>query len=104
VITGSNSASIAIVVEQIQCSQVIQWSLSDDVELRAFEVDKSHQIIWDKDGEMLIITRQETTIPFKNINLRCFQIENFDDIKKDFMSYSEGHRFDSTYHNWIIMK
>jgi hypothetical protein len=72
VITGSNSDSIAIVVEQIECSQVIQWSLRNDIELRAFEVDKSHKIIWDKDGEMLIITREQTTLPFKNINLRCF--------------------------------
>lgn len=36
---------IAIVVEQMQCSHVIQWILSENVEATAFEVDKNHKII-----------------------------------------------------------
>jgi hypothetical protein len=47
VVLGDNSESIAIVVEQMHGSVVLQWSLINDQELNAWEVEKEHEIIWD---------------------------------------------------------
>ena len=47
VATRESSDLVAIVIENIQGCVILAWSIKLDREIKAFEVDKKHQIIWD---------------------------------------------------------
>lgn len=108
VITSDGSDTLGIVVEQVQCSLVISWSLEKDLENTAFEVQKDLEIILAQNGEFLILTDDQTTLTEQKCNLKCFKINRFSDLQKtvacDGLGYHNGYRFDSDNHNWIIMK
>lgn len=87
---------------------VFSWNLEHDIENKAFEVDKEHEIIWDQQGFFMVLSKDEITLPIQNCNLRCFYQENFDERNKSVycegLRYELGQRFDFVNHNWIIMK
>jgi len=82
--------------------------MNDDIENKAFEVDKDHEIIWDQQGEFLILSEDKTTLPIQNCNLKCFVHEDFENRHKsvycDGLKYQQGYRFDFVNHNWVIMR
>lgn len=57
-----NKDVLAIVVDNLQTATIIQWDLAKNNELRAFEVDKSHQIIWGHDGRLVVVTEELTIL------------------------------------------
>jgi hypothetical protein len=82
--------------------------LTDDIENKAFELEKDHEIIWDQQGEFLILSKDMITLPIQNCNLKCFVQEDFENrgqsVSCDGLNYMQGYRFDFVNHNWIIMK
>jgi hypothetical protein len=105
---GDDNDEIAIVVEQMHGSLVLAWSMENDLEISAFEVDKDHQIIWDHQGRFVILTEEQITLPIQNCSLRCFHETSFNTLDKTVLNnelnYQNGYRFDSANHNWILMR
>lgn len=103
-----NKDVLAIVVDNLQTATIIQWDLVKNNELRAFEVDKNHQIIWGHDGRLVIVTEELTILSREQCSLMCFKNENFGDmhttVHQKRLDYDQGYRFDSDNHNWLVLK
>lgn len=78
------------------------------MELCAFEVEQNHQLIWDHDGNLIILEDKKQTLTNIECSLRCFTIDNFFDRDSTVgtveLGYDQGYRFDALNHNWCILR
>ena len=78
------------------------------MEISAFEVDQNHQLIWDHDGNVIILEAKKQTLTNIECSLKCFTLDNFDDRESTVgsveLGYDQGYRFDALNHNWLILR
>jgi len=82
--------------------------MEKNTEIEAFDAGKDYQIIWDRQGQMIIINDEKSVLTNEKCSVTVYDYqkklsEMIENEGQAGFSLSKGHRFDDVNHNWMIL-
>lgn len=82
--------------------------MEKNTEIEAFDAGKGYQIIWDRQGKMIIINDEKSVLTNEKCSVTVYDYqkklnEMIENKGQEGFSLSRGHRFDDVNHNWMIL-
>ena len=95
---------IAIIVHHIhqieQNDSIALWDIKNNCEIQVFDVPRSYELLWDKQGNPYILTKDKIIFAKEIAASTAYAYQMLNNSKNT----SKGHRFDNRNHNWLVLQ
>jgi hypothetical protein len=108
--TGSDPNLFIFVVHQGGgVNSIFTWIPEDNAESEAYDVGNDYEILWDKLGNLYILTDNKVILNNQRCCIKTFDFKDnnpsTDSCKThNALNNKRGHRFDYKNHNWLMFK
>ena len=104
--TGSDPNLFIFVVSQGGgVNSIFTWIPTDNAEAEAYDVGNDYEILWDKLGNLYILTDNKVILNKQRCCVKTFDFKDrmVAEMKSNnALNNKRGHRFDYKNHNWLM--